>query len=111
MFTIEPGGYVSLRALDLLPDTPRNRPFAAAVRAAVTRYDRIGVRIEDDYVVTPSGLERLSTGAPRDADEIERLMGAGRRPWRSAAATRAAPCAGCSRTDREGSARDMTREA
>ena len=74
VFTIEPGVYVSLRALSLLPDTPRNRQFAAAVRDAVARYDNIGVRIEDDYVVRSGGLERLSVGAPRDADEIERFM-------------------------------------
>ena len=74
VFTIEPGIYVSQRALDLLPDTPRNRRFAAAVRSAVARFDRIGVRIEDDYVVTRGGLVRLSAGAPRDPDEIERLM-------------------------------------
>lgn len=74
VFTIEPGIYVSLRVLELLPDTPRNRQFAAAVRDAVARYDQIGVRIEDDYRVTSGGLERLSAGAPRDPDEIERLM-------------------------------------
>jgi Xaa-Pro aminopeptidase len=34
----------------------------------------VGVRIEDDFLLTPDGLERLSAGAPREVDEIEALM-------------------------------------
>jgi Xaa-Pro aminopeptidase len=33
-----------------------------------------GIRIEDMYVVTKDGFERLSTGAPREVDEIEAMM-------------------------------------
>ena len=72
-FTLEPGVYVSRLRLELLPDTPRNRAFAARVRDAVARYHGIGVRIEDDYVVSARGVERIST-VPREADEIEQLM-------------------------------------
>ena len=72
-FTIEPGIYVTARSLDALPDTPRNRRFIARVRPVVTRYENTGVRIEDDYLVTRDGLERLST-PPREIDEIEALM-------------------------------------
>jgi Xaa-Pro aminopeptidase len=72
-FTIEPGIYISTHALDVLPDTPKNRAFIAKVRAAVVRYENTGVRVEDDYVVTDKGLQRIST-APRDMDEIEALM-------------------------------------
>ncbi|HXX94680.1 MAG TPA: M24 family metallopeptidase [Planctomycetota bacterium] len=33
-----------------------------------------GIRIEDTYLVTPEGFERLSAGAPREIDEIEKVM-------------------------------------
>ena len=72
-FTIEPGIYISSRALVALPDTPRNRAFVARVRPLVMRYENTGVRIEDDYIVTQSGVERISAGAPREIAEIEAL--------------------------------------
>ncbi|MFI5232169.1 MAG: aminopeptidase P family protein [Gemmatimonadales bacterium] len=72
-FTIEPGIYISTRALDALPDTPKNREFIAKVRDAVRRYENTGVRVEDDYVITDKGLQRIST-APREMDEIEALI-------------------------------------
>ena len=73
VLTIEPGLYISKKLLDMLADTPKNRAFIARVRAAVERYNNIGIRIEDDYLVTPGGLEWLSRG-PREADEIEAAM-------------------------------------
>jgi Xaa-Pro aminopeptidase len=38
------------------------------------RWWNIGIRIEDDALVTPTGCELLSRGAPVQPDEIEALM-------------------------------------
>jgi Xaa-Pro aminopeptidase len=73
VFTIEPGIYISTTMLDALPDTPRNRAFIAKVKPVVQRYENTGVRIEDDYLITDKGLERISL-APREIDEVEALM-------------------------------------
>src|SRR5450759_506779 len=73
VFTIEPGIYVSTSMLEALPDTPKNRAFIAKVRPMVQKYQDTGVRIEDDYVITSKGLERMSN-APREMAEIEALM-------------------------------------
>lgn len=73
-FTIEPGIYISTRTLDALPDTPRNRAFIARVRPVVLRYQNVGVRIEDDYLMTAKGLERMSSGVPREIADVEALM-------------------------------------
>jgi len=72
-FTIEPGIYVREHVLETLSDTRRNREVAAKLRAAVTRYANIGIRIEDDYVVTADGVEWISR-APREIDEVEAAM-------------------------------------
>jgi Xaa-Pro aminopeptidase len=56
VLTVEPGCYV--RAAEEVPE----------------RYWNIGVRIEDDALVTASGCEILTGGVPKRADEIEALM-------------------------------------
>lgn len=72
VFTIEPGIYVRENVFEGLPDTPRNRALIEHASAAVARYRNVGVRIEDDYVLTPGGIVRI-TDVPREIDEIEAL--------------------------------------
>jgi Xaa-Pro aminopeptidase len=73
-FVIEPGIYIRDAALDNLPKTPENAAFIEKVRPMVHKYRNIGVRIEDSFLLTEAGLERLSTGVPRTIEEIERFM-------------------------------------
>ncbi|MDX5363325.1 MAG: Xaa-Pro aminopeptidase [Pseudazoarcus pumilus] len=56
VMTIEPGCYI--RPADDVPEAFWN----------------IGIRIEDDAVITETGCEYLTDGVPREADDIEALM-------------------------------------
>ena len=73
-FVIEPGIYVREAALEALPRTPENLTFIEKVRPLVQKYKNIGVRIEDSFLLTDNGLERLSAAVPRTIDEIERFI-------------------------------------
>ncbi len=75
VFTIEPGVYVRENLLDVLPKTPKNAALAERLGRLVPSYANIGVRIEDDYLVTERGLEWL-TRSPREIPEIEAAMAA-----------------------------------
>lgn len=74
VFTLEPGAYVRANTVDVIPDVPANAALRQKIAPVVAKYASIGVRIEDDYVVTASGFERISSGVPRDIKEIEREM-------------------------------------
>ena len=76
-FVIEPGIYIREGALDHLPDDPENAAFIEKVRPAYEKYKNIGVRIEDSFLLTESGLEHLSGTVPRTIDAIERYMSSG----------------------------------
>jgi Xaa-Pro aminopeptidase len=74
VFTNEPGIYIRPDALDYLPDTPANRQFKEKVRPAVEKYKNIGVRIEDDLLVTENGVVWLTAKLPRSIKDIESFM-------------------------------------
>jgi Xaa-Pro aminopeptidase len=57
VITVEPGLYISEDA-ENIPD----------------KYRGIGVRIEDDVLVTPEGYRVLTTKVPKGVEEIEKLM-------------------------------------
>ncbi|MCL4116717.1 UNVERIFIED_CONTAM: hypothetical protein GTU68_035394 [Idotea baltica] len=61
VMTVEPGIYIA----------PNNLRVPEQWRG-------IGVRIEDDIVVTPNGYELLTVGLPRTTNEIEELMSVSR---------------------------------
>jgi Xaa-Pro aminopeptidase len=73
-FVIEPGIYIREAALDDLPRTPENAAFVEKVRPLVQKYKNIGVRIEDSFLLTDTGLERLSSGVPRTVEEVEQFL-------------------------------------
>ena len=56
VFTVEPGLYIPADAADVA------EPFRG-----------IGIRIEDDVLVTADGVEVLSAAVPKQAAEIETL--------------------------------------
>ncbi len=74
IYTNEPGVYVRADALDYLTKTPENEKFIAAVQTAFQKYKNIGVRIEDDVLITPDGYRNLSAAIPRTIPEVEAFM-------------------------------------
>lgn len=61
VLTVEPGLYIP-------PDD----------KTAPAKYRGIGIRIEDDVLVTENGNVNLTAKVPKDADEIEELMNKGK---------------------------------
>ncbi len=82
VFTNEPGIYVRLDALDQMP--PGFSPaewdkFVAAIRPAFEKYKGIGVRIEDDMLITDTGVRWMTEALPRKIAEIEDFIAKARR--------------------------------
>ena len=74
VFTNEPGIYIREDALNYLPDTPESKAFIAKIKFVFEKYKNIGVRIEDDMLLTETGAEWLTKNLPRKIGEIEALM-------------------------------------
>ena len=74
VFTNEPGIYIREDALDNLPQTPENKAFIDKVRPTFEKYKNIGVRIEDDMLVTDTGVEWMTKDLPRKLEDIEAFM-------------------------------------
>jgi Xaa-Pro aminopeptidase len=74
VFTNEPGIYVRPDALDNLPKTKETEKFIAAIKPAFEKYKNIGVRIEDDMLITPSGVKWLTEALPRKMSDIESFI-------------------------------------
>jgi len=65
VLTVEPGLYIA----------PGTR---VGNRAVAKKWQGIGIRIEDDVLVTKDGCDVLTRGAPKTIDEIETIMAKGR---------------------------------
>jgi Xaa-Pro aminopeptidase len=74
LFTVEPGIYVRMDVFDKMKEAGYTEEDLSRIRAVVTRYMDIGVRIEDNILVTETGYVNLSEAAPREINAIEALM-------------------------------------
>ena len=75
MMTNEPGIYVREDALDYFDSSkPQIKAWLDKIRPAYEKYKTIGVRIEDDMLVTDTGVEWMTKNLPRKMDEIEYFM-------------------------------------
>ena len=69
--TVEPGLYFRPDALDNLPRTPEMEQFAKTVRPAFEKFKGIGVRIEDDVLVTAGEPKVISASIPSKLEDVE----------------------------------------
>ncbi|MBC7795909.1 MAG: aminopeptidase P family protein [Pyrinomonadaceae bacterium] len=74
IFTNEPGIYIRADTLDNLEKTPENEKFIAAIKPAFEKYKNIGVRIEDDMLVTNDGAIWLTKNIPRKIADVEAMI-------------------------------------
>jgi Xaa-Pro aminopeptidase len=75
VLTDEPGIYV--RRDDILKNPTYlalTKEEQASIARALDRYDGIGVRIEDEVLITNDGSRMLTTAAPRSSADVERFM-------------------------------------
>jgi len=81
VLTIEPGLYFREKGLDQLyeifkheADSTQIGEFIELVAPVYEKYINIGVRIEDDILITKDGNINLSRYAPKELEDIEQIM-------------------------------------
>lgn len=78
-FTNEPGIYIRLDALDNLPKNGETDKFIEAVKPVFEKYKGIGVRIEDDMLITADGVKWMTAALPRSIADVEAFIAKARR--------------------------------
>jgi len=82
VFTNEPGIYIRPDALGQIPFGWKEddwEKFKTAVRPAFEKYKGMGVRIEDDLLITADGVRWMSEALPRKISDIEDFIAKARR--------------------------------
>ena len=89
VMTMEPGLYFpedrlesALARLGTSEEDAEMRSFLEAIRPVFEKYVNIGVRIEDDVLITQTGNEILTASVPKEIDEIEAMMAGGATRYR-----------------------------
>ena len=74
VLTVEPGVYVRPQARDAMKRAGYSEEEITQRQSLLAPYMHIGVRIEDDILVTDTGARNLSASVPRTVEAIEAMM-------------------------------------
>ncbi len=74
VFTIEPGLYFRPDVYDKMIEKGYSEKEIEKIKSVLEKYMHMGMRVEDDILVTEKGAENLTKSVPKEISEIEALM-------------------------------------